>query len=72
VLAAAIRCGAQQIITENLTDFPKDALAPFSVQASSADNFLLRTLKLYPSHAILTARGVPKLASLLRAAQTFI
>ena len=30
VLAAAILCGAQQIITENLADFPEDALAPFS------------------------------------------
>jgi hypothetical protein len=52
VLAAAICCGAQQIITENLTDFPDDALAPFSVEASSADDFLLRTFELYPAQAI--------------------
>ena len=52
VLAAAIRCGAQQIITENLADFPDDALAPFSIEASSCDDFLLRTFELYPAQAV--------------------
>ena len=52
VLAAAIRCGAQQIITENLAHFPDDALAPFSVEASSCDDFLLRTFELYPAEAV--------------------
>ena len=28
VLAAAIRCGAQVIVTNNIRDFPADALAP--------------------------------------------
>lgn len=95
VLAAAIRCGAQQIITENLADFPDDALAPFSVEANSADDFLLQTFELYPAEAVevlsrmrqsyrnppfsasdfildLTAKGMPKLASLLWATPTFI
>jgi hypothetical protein len=52
VLAAAIRCGAQQIITENLADFPDDALASFSAEASSCDDFLLRTFELYPAQAV--------------------
>ena len=52
VLAAAIRCGAQQIITENLADFPDDALAPFSIEANSADDFLLETFELYPAEAV--------------------
>jgi hypothetical protein len=52
VLAAAIRCNAQQIITENLADFPDDALAPFSLEASNADDFLLRTFELYPAEAV--------------------
>ena len=52
VLAAAIRCGAQQIITEILADFPDDALASFSVEASSCDDFLLRTFELYPAQAV--------------------
>jgi hypothetical protein len=52
VLAAAIRCGAQQIITENLVDFPDDALAPFSIEANGADNFLLQTFELYPADAV--------------------
>jgi hypothetical protein len=52
VLAAAIRCGAQQIITENLVDFPDDALAPFSIEANGADDFLLQTFELYPADAV--------------------
>ena len=52
VLAAAICCGAQQIITENLADFPDDALAQFSVEANSADDFLLQTFELDPAEAV--------------------
>lgn len=35
VLAAAIQCGAQSIITHNLRDFPKDKLGPYGVEAIS-------------------------------------
>jgi PIN domain len=90
VLAAAIRCGAQQIITENLADFPDYALAPFDVEASGADDFLMQTFQHYPVQALevlermrqryqnpafteaefildLRAKGLPKLASMLKA-----
>jgi hypothetical protein len=73
---------------------PANGLRP-TVEASSADDFLLRTLQLYPAHAVeilgrirqsyrnppftasefifdLTARGMPKLASRLRAARAFL
>lgn len=89
VLAAAIRCGAQHIITENLKDFPNSVLSQFSTEAIGADEFLARTFELYPTEAVetlrtmrasyrkppftpsefvldLTAKGLPKLASLLR------
>lgn len=52
VLAAAIRCGAQHIVTENLKDFPHDILAEFAVEAIDADEFLSRTFDLYPAAAL--------------------
>lgn len=47
VLAAAIRCGAQVIVTENKRDFPKTALMPFDIEAQSADEFLCNQIDLY-------------------------
>jgi predicted nucleic acid-binding protein len=40
VLAAAVACRAQVIVTFNLRDFPADLLAPFEVEAQSPDVFL--------------------------------
>lgn len=51
VLAAAILCGAQHIVTDNLADFPNDQLAKFCIEAIDADEFLARTFDLYPSEA---------------------
>jgi PIN domain len=33
VLAAAIRCGADIVLTLNLKDFPEDALKPYGIEA---------------------------------------
>ena len=41
VLAAAIRSGAQVIVTYNLKDFPAAALDPFGIEAQSPDDFVL-------------------------------
>ncbi|HEY5855140.1 MAG TPA: PIN domain-containing protein [Aldersonia sp.] len=41
VLAAAIRCGAQVIVTANLRDFPRTALAPFEIEAMHPDEFVM-------------------------------
>jgi predicted nucleic acid-binding protein len=40
VLAAAIKVGAQMIVTNNVKDFPDEKLAPWDIEARSADEFL--------------------------------
>lgn len=48
VLAAAIRAGAQTIVTFNLKDFPEDKLAPYNVEAKHPDEFVLDAIDLAP------------------------
>ncbi|MBL1257394.1 PIN domain-containing protein [Methylocystis sp. Sn-Cys] len=44
VMAAALHCGAQTIVTANLRDFPESALAPFGLVAEHPDAFLSRVM----------------------------
>ena len=46
VLAAAIKAGAEVIVTYNLRHFPAVALQPFNVQAQHPDEFLVGLLDL--------------------------
>ncbi len=48
VLAAAIRCGAQCIVTRNLRDFPSESLTAFGVEAIHPDEFVLDLIDLAP------------------------
>ena len=48
VVAAAIKGGAQAIITANLADFPAAALGPLGLEAVHPDDFLLDQLDLSP------------------------
>ena len=48
VLAAAIRAGAQAIVTRNLKDFPAERLERFGVEAVDPDAFVLDLLDLAP------------------------
>ena len=41
MLAAAIKAGAQVIVTANLKHFPAELLAPWNVEAKSPDDFVL-------------------------------
>jgi hypothetical protein len=46
VLAAAIHCGAQEIVTFNLRHFPKETLRPYGVCAIHPDAFIEHLLDL--------------------------
>jgi len=46
VVAAAIRAGAQVIVTANLEDFPNDRLAPYGIEAQHPDEFILHQIDL--------------------------
>ena len=48
VLAAAIRAGAQAIVTFNLDDFPTDRLERYNVEAKHPDDFVIDTIDLSP------------------------
>ena len=58
VLAAAIQCGAQHIVTENTGDFPSEILDRFAIEAINADEFLSRTFDLYPVEALEVLRSL--------------
>ena len=52
VLAAAIRAGAQTIVTFNLDDFPPRTLERFDVEARHPDDFVLGLIDLAPAAMI--------------------
>jgi len=58
VLAAAIRAGAQTIVTENIKDFPSEVIGQYDVTAVTADAFISSTFELYDSEAIAALRSV--------------
>ena len=63
VLAAAIRCSAQAIVTFNLKDFPVAALADFGIEAMHPDDFVLDALGLAPG---IVLRAVTQQAAALK------
>jgi hypothetical protein len=54
VLAAAIRAGADVIVTFNLDDFPADVLAKYGIEAAHPDEFVTSQLDLAP-HVVCAA-----------------
>lgn len=48
VLAAAVRGGAELIVTQNVRDFPPAATAPYDIEVSDQDAFLLDQRALDP------------------------
>lgn len=78
VLAAAIRCSAQVIVTSNLRDFPAEALAPWEMEAQHPDTFVHHLLSLDPGAVVRAVLAqvaglkappvtVPELLSILEA-----
>ena len=56
VLAAAVRGGAEALVTENVRDFPPVAVTPYLLEIVSQDTFLLDTLDLRPTDVISALR----------------
>jgi predicted nucleic acid-binding protein len=46
VVAAAIKCGAQMIVTFNMRDFPPQVLAPWDIEAQHPDDFVINQIHL--------------------------
>ena len=56
VLAAALTAEAAVIVTFNLSDFPKSALAPFGIQAMHPDQYLTALFEDAPELFLLAVR----------------
>jgi predicted nucleic acid-binding protein len=56
VLAAAIRAGAQLIITTNLKDFPAATLTKFGIEAVHPDLFIVQQMDLHEGLVVQVAR----------------
>jgi hypothetical protein len=56
VLAAALKTNAAMIVTENLKHFPSRVLAPFNIEAKSADEFIADTIALDEGRAVAAIR----------------
>lgn len=48
VLAAALRCNADAIVTFNLKDFPAEILSPYGIEALHPDDFIYYQLDMAP------------------------
>jgi predicted nucleic acid-binding protein len=58
VLAAAVRGGAEVLVTFNLKDFPESSTAPYDIEVVHPDKFLLDQLDLYPGATIRALQEV--------------
>ena len=58
VLAAAIKCGAQLIVTANLKDFPHEHLAPYGIDALHPDEFIEQQFGLAQDAVIACAKRI--------------
>ena len=57
VLAAAIRCRADAIVTFNLKDFPAAAVSPFGIDVLHPDEFIYYQIDMAPSTCCLAIKN---------------
>jgi hypothetical protein len=57
VLAAAIRCGAQAIVTFNLSDFPHNVLSAYGIEAIHPDVFIENQFDLDAARVVEAAKS---------------
>jgi len=55
VVAAAIHCGANLIVTANTRDFPDERLAPYKLEAQHPDDFIYSQFDLWPAAVVQAA-----------------
>ncbi len=58
VLAAAIKSGAQIVVTSNLKDFPDEALKPYGIEALHPDEFIEHQLGLSEATVVGCAKRI--------------
>lgn len=58
VVAAAVHCGAQEIVTFNLRDFPDAVLRPYGIRAVHPDEFVEHLLDLNPEAVCEAVRRI--------------
>jgi hypothetical protein len=68
VVAAALRCGAEVIVTRNLRHFPASTLDPLGVEAQHPDDFVLGLLDTAPG--VVVGVVAEQAAALARPAMT--
>src|SRR5689334_6366843 len=56
VVAAAVRCGAEVIVTRNTQDFPPEALGAHGIEAQDPDDFVLGLLDTEPDAVACVVR----------------
>lgn len=54
VLAAAVKCGANAIVTQNTKDFPVQCLQPYGMEAITPDNFLIHQYHFDKDQVLIT------------------
>lgn len=52
VIAAACRCRASVLVTENIKDFPVSILSPLGIESKTSDDFIADTIDLDPLLAV--------------------
>lgn len=54
VLATAVKCGANAIVTENTKDFPRHCLEPYGIEPMRPDDFLIHQFHFDKDQMLLT------------------